>query len=163
MAQKTTALKSTTTRKKSGKKNSKKALPKVSLLQRPDGLSLIEWQIALRKQAAQKEFLSIEAVDKKLSPGDYNVRNPQTGYVYKVAFRGTDSAWNYCSCPDFKTNQLGTCKHIEAVQSYLKTQKKRIPKELVPSYTSVYLSYKGERNVRIRIGSDNREIGRAHV
>lgn len=157
MAQKTTALKSTTTRKKSGKKNSKKALPKVSLLQRPDGLSLIEWQIALRKQAAQKEFLSIEAVDKKLSPGDYNVRNPQTGYVYKVAFRGTDSAWNYCSCPDFKTNQLGTCKHIEAVQSYLKTQKKRIPKELVPSYTSVYLSYKGERNVRIRIGSDNRE------
>lgn len=157
MATQPIGSKKATTSKKKNKKAPKKTTPKVSLLQRPDGMSLEEWQIALRKQAAQKEFLSIEPMDKKLAPGDYNVRNPQTGYVYKVAFRGTDSVWNYCSCPDFKTNQLGTCKHIEAIQSYLKTQKKRIPKELVPSYTSVYLSYKGERNVRIRIGSDNQE------
>jgi len=157
MATRSTASKSTTTRKKNNKKNSKKTLPKVSLLQRPEGMGLEDWQIALRKQAAQKESLSIEPVDKKLSPGDYNVRNPQTGYIYKVAFRGIDSPWNYCSCPDFKTNQLGTCKHIEAVQLHLGKQRKIPAKELIPPYTSVYLSYRGERDVRIRIGSDNRE------
>jgi len=149
--------KKTTTHKKKVKKSSKKTTPKVSLLQRPDGLSLEGWQIALRKQAAQREQLSIESIDKNLSPGDYNVRNPLTGYIYKVAFRGVDSKWNYCSCPDFKTNQLGTCKHVEAVQLYLESTRKRLPKELALSYTSVYLSYKGERDVRIRIGSDNRE------
>ncbi|HHV87188.1 MAG TPA: DEAD/DEAH box helicase [Petrimonas sp.] len=120
-------------------------------------MSMEEWQIALRKQAAQKELLSIEPIDKKQSPGDFSVRNPQTDHLYKVAFRGRDSVWNYCSCPDFKTNQLGTCKHIEAVQLYLESHHKRIPKELTPPYTSVYLSYRGARDVRIRIGSDNRE------
>ncbi|SEA10455.1 Helicase conserved C-terminal domain-containing protein [Porphyromonadaceae bacterium KH3R12] len=154
MATRLTAPKSTTTR---NKKNSKKTLPKVSLLQRPDGISLEDWQIALRKQAAQKELLTIAPVDKKLSPGDFYVRNPQTDHIYKVAFRGTDSEWNYCSCPDFKTNQLGTCKHIEAVQLHLGKQRKRPAKELIPPYTSVYLSYRAERDVRIRIGSDNRE------
>lgn len=157
MSTKSTPMKRTATSKKKAKKPVKKTIPKVSLLQRPEGMGLEEWQIALRKQAAQRELLSIEPVDKKLSPGDFSVRNPQTGYNYKVAFRGIDSVWNYCSCPDFKTNQLGTCKHIEAVQLYLAENYKRFPKEIVPPYTSVYLSYKGERDVRIRIGSDNHE------
>lgn len=157
MAQKSTASKSTTTRKKKDKKTAKKTVPKVSLLQRPEGMSMEEWQIALRKQAAQKELLSIEPIDKKQSPGDFSVRNPQTDHLYKVAFRGRGSVWNYCSCPDFKTNQLGTCKHIEGVQLYLENHRKRVTKELTPSYTSVYLSYRGARDVRIRIGSDNRE------
>lgn len=157
MATKSTTSKKTTTSKKKAKKPTEKSTLKVSLLQRPEGMDLEKWQIALRKQAALKELLSIEPIDKKRAPGDFTVRNPQTGYLYKVAFRGIDSVWNYCSCPDFKTNQLGTCKHIEAVQLHLKSQYKRIPKEIVPPYTSVYLSYKGERDVRIRIGSDNRE------
>ncbi len=134
--------KKTATSKKKAKKPVKKSIPKVSLLQRPEGMGLKEWQIALRKQAAQKELLSIEPVDKKLSPGDFSVRNPQTGYNYKVAFRGIDSVWNYCSCPDFKTNQLGTCKHIEAVQLYLAENYKRFLQEIVPPYTSVYLLIK---------------------
>jgi len=153
MATKSTASKSTTTRKK----NAKKIVPKVSLLQRPEGLTLEEWQISLRKQAAQKEPLTIEPENKKQVLGDFQVRNLQTDYVYKVAFRGIGSSWNYCSCPDFRTNQLGTCKHIEAVQLYIEKNRKRIPKELIPAYTSVYLSYKGDRDIRIRIGSDNRE------
>lgn len=153
MAKKATTSKTKSTRKK----NIKKPLPKVSLLNRPEKMSLEEWQILLRKQAAQKELLAIEPVNKKQTLGDFSVRNPQTDYLYKVAFRGIGSAWNYCSCPDFKTNQLGTCKHIEAVQLKLEENKKRVPKELVPPYTSVYLSYKGERSVRLRIGSDNQE------
>lgn len=153
MVKKATASRAKTTRKK----NTKKPQPKVSLLTRPEKMSLEEWQVLLRKQAAQRELLGIEPVNGKQSLGDFNVRNPQTDYLYKVAFRGIGSAWNYCSCPDFKTNQLGTCKHIEAVQLFLEKSRKRLPKELVPPYTSVYLSYKDERDVRIRVGSDNSE------
>jgi len=29
-----------------------------------------------------------------------------------VALRGEGRGESYCSCPDFRTNTLGTCKHI---------------------------------------------------
>lgn len=34
---------------------------------------------------------------------------------YRVQIRSLTEKLNRCSCPDFATNQLGTCKHIEAV------------------------------------------------
>ncbi len=42
-----------------------------------------------------------------------SVRGP-SGISYQVFVRGKDSPANYCSCPDFATNALGTCKHLEA-------------------------------------------------
>ena len=32
--------------------------------------------------------------------------------VYKVTIRDFEAESGYCSCPDFKTNKLGTCKHL---------------------------------------------------
>ena len=34
---------------------------------------------------------------------------------YEVTIRSLQTRSNYCTCPDFAGNQLGTCKHIEAV------------------------------------------------
>ena len=34
---------------------------------------------------------------------------------YAVQIRSRTDRLNTCTCPDFRTNQLGTCKHIEAV------------------------------------------------
>lgn len=34
---------------------------------------------------------------------------------YRVTIRSLHRRANYCNCPDFAGNQLGTCKHIEAV------------------------------------------------
>jgi len=34
---------------------------------------------------------------------------------YRVTIRNLKQRANICSCPDFQINQLGTCKHIEAV------------------------------------------------
>lgn len=147
MASRTKKTKSKTTKKDNN--------PKVPFTYRPDGMKLDDWQIALRKQAAQKAIFEIMPMVSKQIFGDFTVTNPQTQYTYKVAFRGMDSDWNYCSCPDFKTNRLGTCKHLEAVRLFLQNKRKRFPAELVPPYTSVYLSYKGERTVRIRVGQDN--------
>jgi SNF2 family DNA or RNA helicase len=56
---------------------------------------------------------------------------------------------------DFKTNSLGTCKHIEAVRFFLEKKHEKFPVESIPAYSSVYLSYKGKRTVRVRIGTDN--------
>ncbi|MCM0721745.1 DEAD/DEAH box helicase [Parabacteroides sp. W1-Q-101] len=132
---------------------------KVSYYRKPEGMTLEEWQIALRKQFAMKSIFLIEPFDSSLPwNGDFQVINPQSNQKYKVAFRGENSEWNYCSCPDFKTNQLGTCKHIEAVKLKLGQSakgKKWLKEEHIPPYTSVYLSYKGKREVKIRIGSNH--------
>ncbi len=74
-----------------------------------------------------------------------------------MVYRGAKSKWNYCSCFDFKTAQLGTCKHLEAVKQWVRSSRKvRVHQEILP-YTSVYLSYLGERKVCIRIGSDHQK------
>lgn len=143
--------------KKSKSVNSKKvSVPKVSYHYKPDNLTLREWQIALRRQTAVKENFAIFEKNRKEYPGYYQVINPLTCNEYKVVYRGPDSPWNYCSCMDFKTGQLGICKHLEAVKLWIEENHKSICRG-IPPYTSVYLSYQGERKVCLRIGSDNRE------
>ncbi|MDR1556878.1 MAG: DEAD/DEAH box helicase [Tannerellaceae bacterium] len=144
---------------KTVKRTATAAKPAITYHHKPEHLSLEEWQKALRKQFAENKHFGIEKLGTPHSPfGDYEVKNPETGNRYKVAFRGIDSPMNFCSCLDFKTNRLGTCKHIEAVVFHL-TDNPRKPfknKEYIPEYTSVYLSYKNGREVKIRIGNDRR-------
>ena len=123
---------------------------------KPERLSLEKWQIMLRRQFVENKHFAVEKTDGSTSPfGDYRVRNPETKNAYKVAFRGLDSPMNFCSCLDFKTNRLGTCKHLEALILQLRNNPKTpdINKEYIPDYTSVYLSYKNGREVKIRIGN----------
>jgi SNF2 family DNA or RNA helicase len=131
---------------------------KVSYLKKPDDLTLEEWQYALRKQFAETHFFNI----KKRGPhpvfSDFDVYNPETRLTYKVALRSKDNSANFCECGDFKTNGLGTCKHIEAVFHYIDTKLNRshlLNNGHTPSYTSIYLDYRDERKVKIRIGSEN--------
>jgi superfamily II DNA or RNA helicase len=45
---------------------------------------------------------------------------------YRVQIRSVSGRLNHCTCPDFATNRLGTCKHIEAVLHRLR---KRAPRK----------------------------------
>lgn len=152
--------KKTTGSKSSAKSTKKKKAVKVSTTFCPEKMSLEDWQIALRKQAAEKEPFHISFVNGKSLPGNYFVGNAESGKIYKVVYRGAKSEWNYCSCMDFKTSQLGTCKHIEAVGLWLKKKRLGVPGKQTPAYTSVYLSYKGQREVKIRIGTEQAEVFR---
>jgi len=130
-------------------------VPKMTNTYKPQGLTLEQWQIALRQQISGKEKFVISERDVKYCPGEYVVRNFQTRNEYKVVYRGQDSQWNYCSCMDFKVSGLGTCKHIEAVKTWVKDNRRKVFRD-EPQYTSVYVDYKGTPRVRIRIGEDNR-------
>ena len=130
-------------------------LPKqrISHLVKPEGLSLEDWQVMLRMQQAGREDFEVNCVSERYNPGEYTVVSPASGNTYKVVFRGPKSPWNYCDCMDFKTSQLGTCKHVEAARQWIADHHKRIHRDL-PAYTSVYLSYRGnDRRIRIRVGS----------
>lgn len=63
---------------------------KVSYHYKPDNLTLEQWQIALRKQAATKEHFDITEINTKEYPGYYKAKNP---------VHGTNTAW----CTEVKT------------------------------------------------------------
>ncbi|MBO7568060.1 MAG: DEAD/DEAH box helicase family protein [Bacteroidales bacterium] len=115
-------------------------------------MSLTEWQRALRRQVAQEENMECSEPDAEHLPGEYNVTNIAKSQTYKVVYRGEDCSWNYCSCMDFKTSHLGTCKHIERVKIWIEDNNLPLHTEL-PPYSSVYLSYTDGRQVKIRVGS----------
>lgn len=75
---------------------------------------LIEQARADREERARIEKMTVKAVDPSAeSPwGDYVVTSALSGKSYRVALRGTDCGDSFCSCPDFRSNTLGTCKHI---------------------------------------------------
>ena len=132
-------------------------MPKLNNVVKPQSMTLEEWQVALRQQQAEKEFFSISQVDEEYCPGEYRVGNAMTRNEYKVVYRGKNSMWNYCSCMDFKTSQLGTCKHLEAVKLWVGKKRKKIHGE-PPAYSSVYIDYKGQRSVKIRFGETCNDI-----
>lgn len=146
-------------KRKSTSKSTGKSKPKVPYHYQPENLSLEQWQKALREQFVKDKYFGIEKLDNQDVFGDYLVHNPEKKTSYKVALRSKDESWNFCSCMDFKTNHLGTCKHIQAVMHKIQSNPKHsriLEKGYKPSYTSVFLHYKGERTVNIRIGLDHK-------
>lgn len=68
--------------------------------------------IAERKQRAAEEKMTVRTMDPATPWTDYVITSYKSGKSYRVALRGEEPGQSYCSCPDFRTNHLGTCKHI---------------------------------------------------
>lgn len=145
-------------------RNRAKKPPKLSRLQKPDGMSLESWQTELRRQFGREQKLVIKNIGEEAVFSEFRVTNPASKNSYRVAIRGTQTGENYCSCPDFATNVLGTCKHVEGTLAWL--EKKRGGKAALragfqPTYSEIYLTYGAKREVRFRPGSDcPRELAR---
>ena len=102
-----------------------------------------EEQIDLRRQRALAGTLRIENLGKKTIFSDYLVINPESGGRYTVTVRGFEIGDNSCTCPDFKSNTLGTCKHIEAVLESLRPRITPPLRKKKATYTrpEVYVHY----------------------
>jgi len=83
---------------------------------------LREEQIDIRRQRARAVKFQIENLGKNRVFSDYRITNPDSGGQYTVTVRGFEVGDNACTCPDYKANTLGTCKHIEAVLDQLKDE-----------------------------------------
>lgn len=83
---------------------------------------LREEQIDIRRQRAVEGKFRIQNVGRNRVFSDYQVTNPASGGQYRVGIRGFEVGDNSCTCPDFRTNTLRTCKHIEAVLAALREE-----------------------------------------
>jgi SNF2 family DNA or RNA helicase len=113
---------------------------------------LVEQQIAERRERARDAIAKVLERPGAEPYGDYRVKSA-SGKTYRVAMRGPGLFENYCSCPDFAVNTLGTCKHIEALLLGLRKRLGRAleRKEYARSRASISLQYGEAIDVRLRL------------
>lgn len=113
---------------------------------------LIQRALAEREQRAEKEAMHVRSTNPDKPWVDYVVTSKQSGRTYRVALRGLDVGDSYCTCPDFRTNHLGTCKHILQVEAKVQ---KRFPKKKRKPYRrkrlSVRVSYGTKQGVLFNV------------
>ncbi len=73
---------------------------------------LVAQAVAERQERARTEKMRLTSIDSREIWTDYTLTNAASGKSYRVALRGWQPGESYCSCPDFRKNTLGTCKHI---------------------------------------------------
>ena len=79
-------------------------------------ISTDEDEIRRREWRGRTEIEEVRALDPEHAPfGDYRVRS-SSGGTYIVEIRSLQERINSCQCHDYRTNRLGTCKHIEGVR-----------------------------------------------
>jgi superfamily II DNA or RNA helicase len=116
---------------------------------------LVEQQIAERRERAAAAVAKVLERPSGEPYGDYRIKSA-SGKTYRVAMRGPGLFENYCSCPDFAVNTLGTCKHIEALllrlgKRYGRTLEGR---KFARARASISLQYGETIAVQLRLPAD---------
>jgi SNF2 family DNA or RNA helicase len=113
---------------------------------------LIEQQIAERRDRAGQTVVRVLQRPAAGPYGDYKIKSA-SGRTYRVAVRGPGLFENYCSCPDFAVNTLGTCKHIEAMLLQLRRRNSKALERAAYQRTraSISLHYGDRLEVRLRL------------
>ncbi|KAA1261376.1 RNA polymerase-associated protein RapA [Rubripirellula obstinata] len=116
--------------------------------------------IAEREKRGNEESMIVRSSDNDRPWTDYVVTSKQSGRTYRVALRGMETGDSFCTCPDFRTNHLRTCKHIINVQSKVKKRfsKKQIEKPYRRNRISVAVDYGTTRGIRFHLPHKNDSV-----
>ncbi len=117
---------------------------------------LLRRALADREERAAVEKMKLQAMDPDQPWTDYTITSRQSGKTYRVSLRGLQPGESYCSCPDFRTNHLGTCKHVLHTQAKIQ---KRFPKKVlnqpyVRRNLSLRLDYGEQLGLRFNLPHD---------
>ncbi|MEM6468848.1 MAG: DEAD/DEAH box helicase [Planctomycetota bacterium] len=109
--------------------------------------------ITEREKRGTEESMIVRGADTQRPWTDYVVTSKTSGRTYRVALRGLEDGDSFCTCPDFRTNRLGTCKHIVNVRQ--KVKKRFTKKQLGQPYrrrrVSVAVDYGLNRGIRFHL------------
>lgn len=113
----------------------------------PEGMTIEEWQRSLRQATARKENFSVNA--DSVDEGLFHVASAKSNRLYTVHYFGAHSERNRCSCMDFRTNGLGTCKHIEAISCC--NDGKYAHRKYSDDFSYVFVDYPDSRTIKIHL------------
>jgi len=113
---------------------------------------LVARAIADRTERARTERMTLRSTEPGTLWTDYTITSAGSGKTYRLALRGWERGESYCSCPDFRTNTLGTCKHL--IHAQRKLRRRFSAAERAGSYdrkgTSVTLRYGSTLELRLQ-------------
>ena len=101
------------------KKSPEQSLPPASDWRTTDAEEILRRQVRAREEQHGIENLGPE------HPvfSNFRVASP-SGMTYEVEIRDIVHSVHACTCPDYRINGLGTCKHTEAVRLWLKRRQR---------------------------------------
>lgn len=117
--------------------------------------ALVAQAIAERTERAKTERMKIKSVQPQNPWTDYLITSSISGKTYRVALRGMKAGQVYCTCPDFRSNTLGTCKHVIKVQDNVRRRipAARLRRPFVQRDIAVHVRYDHDRELRLLIPS----------
>ncbi len=99
---------------------------------------MVKRVLAERRERADKAEYTIEYNTNKF--GEHTLIN-EKAVRYKITFRDLKKGEGYCTCPDFQTNKLGTCKHLMYAVDVSKSKRRMKSKQQYP-FIEVFLDPK---------------------
>lgn len=113
--------------------------------------------LAERQKRGKEEAMIVRSANNDRPWTDYVVTSKQSGRTYRVALRSMDEGESFCTCPDFRTNHLSTCKHIINVQNKVKKRftNKQLQKAFRRNRVSVAVDYGTKRGIRFHLPHKN--------
>ena len=114
---------------------------------------LVQQALEERAERARKEKMRLSSTDPERLWTDYTITSAASGKTYRLALRGWERGESFCSCPDFRKNTLGTCKHI---LNALRRLKRRFPAAVRRqpyrrTGISVHMHYGEAQELRMRL------------
>jgi hypothetical protein len=112
---------------------------------------MIQEQIERRRKRGREDLKRIENQGSHPLFSLFKVTST-SGQTYRVRIHDPHALQNTCTCPDYRTNLIGTCKHIEGVLIQLQEKYGDELQQLAedrPSVTRVYLHYARDVTVRL--------------
>ena len=123
-------------------------------------ISTDEGEIRRREWRGRTEIVEVHALDESQRPfGDYRITS-SSGSSYTVEVRSLGTHINSCECRDYRTNRLGTCKHIEGVLHRLRGNRAAPPRGRTAKHPEssdrieIYLDERDGRAVRMTIPAE---------
>lgn len=103
-----------------------------------------------RIKKGQKE-VNVEAVNAANGYGEWQASSiasaTHRNTFYKVNIRSLTERQNTCTCPDWRNNQLGTCKHVEAVLHDIRRKNNNQLPALPMAKPFVYRGWEGRQAI----------------
>lgn len=112
---------------------------------------LIEQALQEREERARSEKMVLRSMDSSKLWTDYTITSALSGKTYRLSLRGWERGQSFCSCPDFRKNTLGTCKHLMHALAKLRRRFTRgpAPPPYVQESIAVHMQYGKELELRL--------------
>ncbi|NQZ59964.1 MAG: DEAD/DEAH box helicase family protein [Lentisphaeraceae bacterium] len=122
------------------------------------GGELIKRALNERLERSKKESMELVLLENEQGPwAHYRVFSQNSGKTYSLTIHGLQRGEAYCSCPDYKCNTLGTCKHLLFALNELRTRfsENQLSQAYERRHCAVHIVYGNEAELRVSLPDKN--------